>query len=76
MTTPLERAFAEAAKRPAAWQELLAELAAEDDLDRAVAEGEFDRAIAGSTDRLALLAAEAFAEHRAGLTVELDPNRL
>jgi hypothetical protein len=46
---------------------LLAELAAEDD---------FDRAIAGSTDELAKLAAEALAEHRAGLTVELDPDRL
>ncbi len=72
MTTLLERAFAEAAKRPAAEQEvlasrLLAELAAEDD---------FDRAIAGSTDRLARLAAEALAEHRAGLTEELDPDRL
>jgi hypothetical protein len=72
MTTLLERAFAEAAKRPAAEQELLAsrllaELAAEDD---------FDRAIAGSTDKLAQLAAEALAEHRAGLTVELDPDRL
>lgn len=72
MTTLLERAFAEAAKRPAAEQEvlasrLLAELAAEDD---------FDRAIADSTDKLALSAAEALAEHRAGLTEELDPDRL
>jgi hypothetical protein len=72
MTTLLERAFAEAAKRPAAEQELLAsrllaELAVEDD---------FDRAIAGSIDKLAQLTAEALAEHRTGHTVELDPDRL
>jgi len=72
MTKLLERAFAEAAKRSEAEQEvlasrLLAELAAEDD---------FDRAIAASTDKLAKLAAEALAEHRAGLTEELDPDRL
>ena len=46
---------------------LLAELAAEDD---------FDRAIAASTDKLAKLAADALAEHRAGLTEVLDPDRL
>ncbi len=72
MTTRLEQAFAEAAKRPAAEQEmiasrLLAELSAEDD---------FDRAIAGSTDKLARLPFEALAEHRAGLTEELDPDWL
>ena len=72
MTTLLERAFAEAAKRPIAEQELLAsrlmaELAAEDD---------FDRAIAGSRDRLVQMATEALAEHRAGLTEDLDPDRL
>ncbi|HEV8059891.1 MAG TPA: hypothetical protein VGP68_08460 [Gemmataceae bacterium] len=72
MTTLLERAFAEAAKRPIAEQELLAsrllaELADEDD---------FDRAIAGSTDKLALLAKEALAEHRAGQTQVLDPDHL
>ena len=72
MTTLLERAFAEASKLPTAEQDLLAsrllaELAAEDD---------FDRKIAGSTDKLALLAAEALAEHRAGLTEELDPDQL
>ena len=72
MTTQLERAFAEAAKRSAAEQDLLAsrvlaELEAEDD---------FDRAIAASSDKLARLAADALAEHRAGLTKELDPDRL
>jgi hypothetical protein len=72
VTKLLEQAFAEAAKRPEAEQELLAawllaELADEDD---------FDRAIAASSDKLALLAAEALAEHRAGLTEELDPDQL
>ena len=72
MTNLLQQAFAEAAKLPAAEQDLLAswllaELAAED---------EFDRAIVRSSDKLACLAAEALAEHRAGLTQELDPERL
>ena len=72
MTTLLQQAFAEALKLPADEQELLAsrllaELAAEDD---------FDRALARSGDKLARLAAEALAEHRAGLTQELDPERL
>ena len=58
--------------RPAAEQELLAsrllaELAVEDD---------FDRAIAASTDKLAELALEAIAEYCAGLTEELDPDQL
>jgi hypothetical protein len=72
MTTLLQQAFAEAAKLPAEEQDvlaarLLAELAAEDD---------FDRAIAGSSGKLASLAAEALAEHRAGQTQELDPEQL
>ena len=72
MTQLLQQAFAEAAKLPAAEQDLLAsrllaELAAEDD---------FDRAIAHSADQLVHLAAEALAENRAGQTEELDPERL
>lgn len=72
MTTLLERAFAEAAKLPPSEQDLLAarllaELGQEDD---------FDRAIAATSHKLAALANEALAEHRAGLTVELDPDRL
>ena len=72
MTTLLQKAFAEAAKLPEPEQEvlasrLLAELGAED---------EFDRAIAGSTDKLAKLAREALAEHRAGKTRPLDPGEL
>ena len=72
MSTLLERAFAEAAKLPVAEQEvlasrLLAELSSEDD---------FDRKIAETASKLAALAAEAIAEHRTGLTEELDPDRL
>jgi hypothetical protein len=72
MTTLLQKAFAEAAKLPQDEQDLLAarllaELAAEND---------FDRAIAGSSDRLLALAREALAEHRSGQTEELDPEQL
>jgi hypothetical protein len=72
MTTLLQQAFAEAAKLPMAEQDLLAarllaELAAED---------EFDRAIARSSEKLADLAREALTEYRNGLTEEMDPERL
>lgn len=72
MTELLQQAFSEAAKLSAQEQDLLAarllaELAAED---------EFDRAIARSSDQLARLAAEALEEHRAGRTQELDPDTL
>jgi len=72
MTKLLERAFTEAGKLTSAEQDLLAsrllaELADED---------EFDRAIAASADKLAVLASEALSEHRAGKTQELDPDRL
>ena len=72
MTTLLERAFEEAAKRSVAEQDLLAsrmlgELEAEDD---------FDRAIVASTNKLERLANEALIELRAGKTEELDPDRL
>lgn len=71
MTTSLQRAFDEAAKLSEPEQEvlaarLLAELAREDD---------FDRSIAQSSDKLASLARDAIAEHRAGKTEALDPER-
>lgn len=67
MTLLLESAFAEAGKLSPAEQDLLAarlliELREED---------EFDRTIAASTDKLAILAKDALAEHRAGLTQEV-----
>ena len=72
MTTLLQQAFEAAAKLPAEEQDvlaarLLAELAAEDD---------FDRDIAASSKQLVALAAAALAEHRAGQTQPLDPERL
>jgi hypothetical protein len=72
MTTLLQQAFSEAAKLSQAEQDLLAsrllaELAAED---------EFDRAIDRSSGKLIGLAREALAEHHAGLTEEMDPERL
>ncbi|MFO0848455.1 MAG: hypothetical protein U0871_07860 [Gemmataceae bacterium] len=72
MTPLLQRAITAVAALPAAEQDavaarLLAELAAED---------EFDRALAATGGRLAGLAAAALAEHRAGETAALDPDRL
>lgn len=72
MTVRLEQAFAKASKLSETEQDLLASrLLAE--LDE---EDEFDRALAASSDKLARLSAEALAEHDAGLTEELDPDRL
>ena len=72
MTTLLERAFSEAAKLTEQEQDvigarLLAELSKET---------EFDQAIASSADQLVRLAQEALKDDRAGLTQELNPERL
>lgn len=72
MTHLLQQAFDAAAKLPLAEQEvlasrLLAEMAAED---------EFDLKIERTSDKLAKLSRQALAEHRAGLTDELDPDQL
>jgi hypothetical protein len=72
MTKSLQQAFSEAAKLPIVEQDLLAsrllaEIAAEDD---------FDRAIMETSHKLAQMANEAIAEFRAGLAEELDPDRL
>jgi hypothetical protein len=72
MTALLQKAIDAIAKLPAEEQDLLArrllaELGEEDD---------FDRAIGNSSGRLAGLARAALEEHRAGLTEELDPERL
>ncbi len=72
MTKLLQDAFAKASALPPAEQDvlasrLLAELAEED---------EFDRAIAASSDKLARLAREVLTEHRDGRTQELDPDAL
>lgn len=72
MTTLLEKAFAAAAKLSPAEQNVLASrLLAE------LGEGDgLDRAIAASSPKVASLAREALAEHRAGLSEELDPESL
>jgi hypothetical protein len=72
MTDLLQQAFAEAAKLPAAEQELLASRL----LAEIAAEDEFDLAIARSSNKLAQLAKDAIADYRAGLTEDLDPDRL
>jgi hypothetical protein len=72
MTELLERAFAKAAKLSSDEQDLLASRVLAEMAD----EDEFDHAIAASADKLASLANEALAEHRAGQTQELDPDRL
>jgi hypothetical protein len=72
MTTLLQQAFSEAAKLPTAEQDLLASWL----LAEVAAENDFDAAIVRSSSKLANLAREALAEHRAGQTEELDPERL
>jgi hypothetical protein len=72
MTKLLEKAFAEASKLPEEEQDSLAErLLAEIDSDH-----QWDEAFAKSGALLSRLAEEALAEHRAGLTQDLDPDRL
>jgi hypothetical protein len=72
MTTLLQKAFAQAEKLSKDEQDLLASRL----LAELAAEAEFDRAIANSTEKLAGLAQAALAEHEAGETVELDPDKL
>jgi hypothetical protein len=72
MTPLLQQAFAAAAARPAAEQDVLATML----LAELDAEDAFDQKIAQTGSQLAPLAEEALAEHRAGRTVGLDPDRL
>jgi hypothetical protein len=72
MTSLLAQAFAEAAKLPTSEQDLLASRL----LAEIAAEDAFDRAIANSSDKLAILSRQAIAEYHAGQTEELDPERL
>jgi hypothetical protein len=69
MTKLLERAFFQASKLPPAEQDVLASRM----LAELEAEDRFDEAIAASADKLAKLAREALAEHRAGLTQVCNP---
>ena len=72
MTNLLARAFAEAGKLSPAEQDLLASRLLAELTD----DDGFDRTIAASAGTLAALAEKALAEHRAGQTRELDPDRL
>lgn len=72
MTKLLERAFTEASKLSETEQDSLAQrllFEIESDL-------EWDDSFARSGHLLSRLAAEALEEHRAGLTLDLDPDRL
>lgn len=72
MTKLLEQAFAEASKLSESEQDALAERL----LSEIHSDGQWDEAFARSGDLLSRLAEEALAEHRAGLTQNLDPDRL
>lgn len=72
MTALLQQAFAEAAKRSSEEQDVLAARL----LAELAAENAFDRSIASSADKLANLVRQALAEHRAGETIDLDPEQL
>ena len=72
MTTLLEQAFSKAAELSSPEQDVLARRL----LDELTEEDEFDRTIARSAGKLAVLAKNALVEHHAGLTEELDPERI
>jgi hypothetical protein len=72
MTKLLEEAFAEASKLPEQEQDALAAVI----LEELASERRWDQAFADSADLLAQLAEQALAEHRAGKTQRLDPERL
>jgi hypothetical protein len=72
MTKLLEEAFAEASKLPEQEQDALAAAI----LEELASERRWDQAFADSADLLAQLADQALAEHRAGKTHVLDPERL
>jgi hypothetical protein len=72
MTKLLEEAFAEASKLPEQEQDALATVI----LEELASERRWDQAFADSADLLAQLADQALAEHRAGETHVLDPERL
>jgi hypothetical protein len=72
VTQLLEQAFAAAARLPADDQDALARALLSD----LASERAIDERVAGTPDALARLADEALAEHRAGRTESLDPERL
>jgi hypothetical protein len=72
MTKLLEEAIAQLKTRPISEQDSIAALILEELND----DNRWDKSFARSPDLLAKLAAEAMAEHRAGKTQELDPEKL
>jgi len=72
MTQLLTKAFEEAGKLPEPEQNTLANWI----LAELISELRWEKAFAASEDLLAKLADEALVEHRAGRTLELDPERL
>lgn len=72
MTELLEKAFTEAAKLPDEDQDSLANWI----MNLLASEQLWDKAFAKSADKLSQLANEALAHYRAGLTEELDPDKL
>lgn len=72
MTKLLEKAFEEVAKLPEEDQNTFASWI----LEELASEQRWEKAFAGSQDKLAKLADEALAEHREGKTKVLDPERI
>ncbi len=72
MTNALQQAFDEASKLSPSEQDALGEWI----MEELASERRWDELFARSQDLLAKLAAEAAAEHAAGKTIELDPDRM
>jgi hypothetical protein len=72
MTKLLQRAFDEASKLPDVEQDELGRVL----LEELASERRWEELFAGSRDLLAELADQALAEHRAGRTERLDPEKL
>jgi len=72
MTKLLQKAFEEASKLPEGEQDVLGRIL----LEELASERRWDDLFAGSHGLLAELADQALAEHRAGRTEKLDPEKL
>ncbi len=72
MTKLLEQAVAKARQLPESEQDAIARLV----LDEIESERQWDRLFAKSPEKLSKLADKAWAEHEAGLSEDLDPDKL
>jgi hypothetical protein len=72
MTKLLKQVFEEASKLPADEQDAIGRIL----LDELASEHRWDQLFASSPDLLSALADDALAEHRAGKTKILSPNKL